>query len=281
MHFVYKINNRVNGKVYVGQTNYPELRWSQHRSNAKYVIGNQVITRAMTKYEIENFDFEVIASCKTMDDVNLVEREMIVQYDSRNPAKGYNVDIGGGATERAPEIGLKIFESLKKHYETHDSKRLGTTCNEQTKKLMSESAMGKDGTNTGKTFDDSWRMKIVTSLAGSENKKLRRFTDEQELEICRLYVELELSAYCIAKNFNCQRTTIADIILRAGIPVRQSSYTGHSNGCNKFTNEQELEICQDYKTGKYSRADLSKKYNCGKTTIRDILLRNNIDLKLK
>jgi Mor family transcriptional regulator len=41
----------------------------------------------------------------------------------------------------------------------------------------------------------------------------------------------------------------------------------------KFTKEIELEICKDYKV--MGQKALAKKYNCGATTIRDILIRNN------
>lgn len=57
---------------------------------------------------------------------------------------------------------------------------------------------------------------------------------------------------------------------------RKSNYTGHNNGRNKFTLEQELEIS---KIDNLFRSEIAKKLNCCKTTIRDILLRYNIKLK--
>ena len=60
--------------------------------------------------------------------------------------------------------------------------------------------------------------------------------------------------------------------------IRQSNYTGHRNGCNIFSLNQELEICAMYRSGKFSRAALATQFHCGKTTIRDILLRHNIKL---
>ena len=50
------------------------------------------------------------------------------------------------------------------------------------------------------------------------------------------------------------------------------------NKCNIFSLEQELNICKEYENGNVSRSELSRKYNCGKTTIREILIRNNIIL---
>lgn len=33
MYFIYRITNKINAKVYLGQTNNPALRWSQHKHN--------------------------------------------------------------------------------------------------------------------------------------------------------------------------------------------------------------------------------------------------------
>src|SRR6202000_2509529 len=77
---------------------------------------------------------------------------------------------------------------------------------EFSKKLMSKVAMGKPGTNTGKTFDDEWRFKISKANTEKDNISKRRFSPEVEQEICKLYMEEEKSTYALGKEFNCQRT---------------------------------------------------------------------------
>lgn len=278
---VYKIDNNINAKVYIGQTNNADLRWSQHKHTAVHNPNSQVISRAMHKYGIENFSFEPIAGAKTREDLNLLEEELMVQYDSRNPEKGYNVDTGGGVYPRPPEVLKKISESLKKHYETHEGSWTGKKHTEESKRKISESSMGKPGTNKGKTFSEEWTGNMSVALSGKERKSKRRFTEEQEKEICRQYVEDEESIYKLAKKFEVYRSLIISILDRNGIERRQSNYTGHSNGCNVFTKEQELDICNDWQNTKMSRKTLAEKYKCGKTTIRDILLRNKMDLKRK
>jgi group I intron endonuclease len=276
MFHIYKITNTANGKHYFGQTNNVPLRWSQHKSNAKLNPNCQVITRAMAKYGVDKFTFEVVANYETLDEVNVAEENIIADNDARNPLKGYNIDVGGKQTPRAPEVVAKIREALLKHYETHESKNKGVPMSEEAKKNMSEAAMGKPGTNVGKTFDDEWCLKISKTNAGSEKKKLRRFTDEQELEICRLYVAEEKSTYWIGNEFKCNRNMVASILKRNKVDKRISNYTGHSNGCNKFTFQEEAEMCAEYKAGKSTIVALADKYGCGKTTMREILLRYDI-----
>ena len=139
---------------------------------------------------------------------------------------------------------------------------------------------GGDGGNTngGKKFNNDWAVGISKSLTGKPQISKRRFSEKIEKEICRLYLEEEKSAYALGNQFDCQRSTISDILKRNNIEIRKSNYTGHSNGKNIFLLEQETKICEEYQAGNISIAALSKKSNCGKTTIRDILLRHNIKL---
>lgn len=83
---IYKIENLLNGKVYIGQSVHIERRWQQHcQSSAKSLIAN-----AIKKYGKENFSFQIVEEC----DSNLLnDREMfyIKQYDSLVP-NGYNIE---------------------------------------------------------------------------------------------------------------------------------------------------------------------------------------------
>lgn len=277
MHFIYKITNIINNKIYIGQTNNPSLRWSQHKSNAKYNRNQQIITRAISKYGESNFTFEVIASCLNEDTVDKSEEEIIHQYDSRNPEKGYNVASGGSTTPRTPDILKKISDSLKKHYSNNFNHMKGKNLPEEWKNNISKASIGKPGTNFGKKFNKNWILKISKSQAGKENKKLRRFDEEIEKEICRLYIEENKSMYYLANCFSCQRSLINDILKRNNVPKRQSNYN-KSKIKNIFSIKEELKICEDYSSGNYSRNEIAKKFKCGKTTIRDILLRHNIKL---
>jgi len=38
VHYIYKIQNIINGKVYIGQSLRPSARWVQHKYKAKNII---------------------------------------------------------------------------------------------------------------------------------------------------------------------------------------------------------------------------------------------------
>jgi len=93
---LYRIINKINGKIYIGQAAEVSKRWYDHRRAVKLNKPTQIVHRAMIKYGLDNFEFEVIASCKTQEDANETETELVRQYDSfvKN-GKGYNATFGG------------------------------------------------------------------------------------------------------------------------------------------------------------------------------------------
>jgi group I intron endonuclease len=98
MAFIYKITNRINGKVYIGKTNFQDAleRWIQHKRDYKRrKFEKRIIYDAMNKYGIENFSFEVLE--ETNEDIER-EKFYIQQYRSYvgfDNSNGYNGTLGG------------------------------------------------------------------------------------------------------------------------------------------------------------------------------------------
>lgn len=106
---IYKIENKVNGKVYIGQSNNIEVRWTNHRSELKHNCHhNKILQRAWNKYGSENFDFIIIEECK-LDELNSKEIYWIEHFNSYN--FGYNLTFGGNGTQTtSSEVIQKIYE---------------------------------------------------------------------------------------------------------------------------------------------------------------------------
>lgn len=95
MGFIYKITNKINGNIYIGQTRQSiETRWKDHiRSSSKtHKDYNCPLHLAIAKYGEDNFIIEKIEEC---DENILDEREKywINKYNSYY--KGYNASLGG------------------------------------------------------------------------------------------------------------------------------------------------------------------------------------------
>ena len=67
MPYIYKITNNLNGKVYIGKTNFTiEKRWREHcQDSQKETLQKRPLYSAMKKYGIENFSIEEIEQLET------------------------------------------------------------------------------------------------------------------------------------------------------------------------------------------------------------------------
>ena len=138
MGYIYKITNKEDGKIYVGQTiQHLEDRWKQHckiSSNCRY------LKRAFNKYGIDKFDFKLICICFD-EELNKFEIEYMEKYNSIVP-NGYNLRKGGNSGKHHEETKKKISESLKGRTDIirHNS---GNPVSEETKKKISDALKGR------------------------------------------------------------------------------------------------------------------------------------------
>ena len=88
---IYKITNKINGKIYIGQSTNCYGRWLQHRSASK--TDNRPLYQDMRKYGLDNFTFKIIEKMPAYL-LNTREQEYIQKYDCMYP-KGYNIEKGG------------------------------------------------------------------------------------------------------------------------------------------------------------------------------------------
>lgn len=92
---IYKITNQINGKVYIGQSVNIEKRWTKHRKASETL--DYPIYRAMRKYSLENFSFEIIEEC-SLSELDKRESFWIQFYNSALQEKGYNLTLGGSSS---------------------------------------------------------------------------------------------------------------------------------------------------------------------------------------
>lgn len=97
---IYKITNLINQKVYIGQSVDIEKRWKTHKTHSLDYYGedfNCVFYKAIRKYGLENFSFEVIEEC-SKEELDEKEKYWIKFYNSFlgfENCNGYNMTLGG------------------------------------------------------------------------------------------------------------------------------------------------------------------------------------------
>ena len=148
---IYKITNKVNGKVYIGQTIQGFNR--RYHCNIENNTHNSYLKRSIKKYGIDNFDIcEVFDIAFSKDELNIKEWLWIKYYDSTNRNKGYNRMTGGGS------LGKHSEESKEKNRQSH----IGIHQTEESKNKISN-------TLKGKTRPIEVREKISKGLTGKNN----------------------------------------------------------------------------------------------------------------
>ena len=186
---IYKITNKLNGKVYIGQSRDIDARWRQH-INAKDDV---LIHNAIKKYGKENFSFEVLLECPA-EMLNDWERDMIALYDCISP-KGYNLTEGGGGCKCSEETKIKMSNARKG--KTPWNKGKTNIYTEETLLKMSELKKGKN-------LSEEHKRKISESMKGihikkkkkikiSESKKGTHFSEETKKKMSEARKGIPLS----------------------------------------------------------------------------------------
>jgi group I intron endonuclease len=159
IHYLYKITNVKNNKVYIGQTVQPEKRWYQHKNDSTRYKLSMTISRAIKKYGNESFIFEIIACCKSLEDANDTETLLVQQYESHvSTGKGYNISYGGSNGQRMP--------LSKEHKQKLSEIKRGQKLSEQHSENISKALKGKPAHNKGKQVSETVRQKISDSMKG-------------------------------------------------------------------------------------------------------------------
>lgn len=112
---IYKITNKINNKIYIGQSINPEQRFLAHCY--KHTEYKSLINNAINKYGKDNFELEIIG---WFEDYNDKEKYYIQFYRSLAPY-GYNIAKGGeepptanGENNNFAKITNKEAECIKK-----------------------------------------------------------------------------------------------------------------------------------------------------------------------
>ena len=177
MGTIYILENKVDGKCYIGQT----IKTFKERFR-RHQISHSVIGNAIRKYGVENFNKILIENIPE-EKLNEVEIEYIKKYNSLHP-NGYNLTEGGDKPPTCAgnkwNLGRHFTEEHKRKIsEANKGKVSGTFgkhFSEETKKKMSESGKGRHHTEE-------------TKKKMSESKKGRPFTEEHKKNLSKSHLK--------------------------------------------------------------------------------------------
>lgn len=213
---IYKFENKINGKVYIGQSISLEQRYQSHYNNHKNENTQDYDTkfyRALRKYGFENFNYEILESADYFSKEELNEKEIkwIAYYNSYE--EGYNSNRGGfkvtESGEDHPMAKLTNQQVLEIKHKLKTTTISQYTLAEEygvTQSLIAEINTGKRWNSVGIEKYPLRNQGVMRT--GSKNAKAR-LTDKQVMDMRRRNAngESRTSIFEDYKNI-CSRSTL-------------------------------------------------------------------------
>lgn len=120
--YIYIHINKINGKVYIGQTRKePEKRW--HKDGSGYKT-QTFFWNAIQKYGWDNFSHSILEETHSQEEANQREIYWISYFNSNNSSFGYNQTAGGRGSELSEEAKQKIRDSWTEERRKIQAQRL-------------------------------------------------------------------------------------------------------------------------------------------------------------
>lgn len=113
MRGIYKFQNKINNKIYIGQSIQLEERYKQHKRNYQNINDSEYqysFHSALRKYGFDNFDYEILISNNTFTKEELNELEIFYINKYNSYYCGYNETKGGNTKSFHKLEEKQIFE---------------------------------------------------------------------------------------------------------------------------------------------------------------------------
>lgn len=188
---IYKYTNKINGKIYIGQTVNEKARIQQHKYFYSSLEKNKKgFHGAIKKYGWESFEYKVLfrIHCNNEQDlINTLNSKEIISIKYFNSYKfGYNMTRGGDGC-----LGVKVTEETKLKQSLarrgENNAMYGKHHTEETRKRLSEKHKGKIiSKETREKISKFQKGKVIskeTLLKRSKALKGRIFSEEHKKKI--------------------------------------------------------------------------------------------------
>jgi group I intron endonuclease len=284
MYHLYVYRNIINDKLYIGQTNNLSRRKSQHEHYVKKG-SNQLpyLYNAMRHYGIENFEFIPIFSSESLEEINYMERQMILLLNAKwkeDGTGGYNIAFGGDNRKLSQETKDKISIRQKEYQKNNKNNMLGKHHTEEAKKKISDGRIGKyDGKNSafyGKHHTQESKNIMSVKRKGKfsgEKSSQSKLTNQEANEIRRLFLRENKTKKELAIIYNVSVSCVINILKNVSYcPSKEkpSQEMLDAVRARKLTNIQKEQIKTRLTNGE-AISQLAAEYNVAYQTIYKIL----------
>ena len=266
---IYKITNKLNGKIYIGKTkNKLNVRWSGHKTATNRNKSNTYLQNAMRNHGIENFKIEEIDKAESLLELKSKEYYWINHYNSTDTNIGYNIQYGDSKDNMIiqEQTKVKLVDSIRKNklkgnikYGSSDIRTIYVgVCYLKEKKLWAYNITFNGIRICKKRYETD-----IDAAIGRDIKLVEVFKDEQNL-IPMLNFPDNLENYKIGIIIDNERTL--------KIPKRKSIYKGvfYDKGIDRWSS------AIVYKAKRYKRGTFKTERDAAET-VDWIRTQNNIE----
>ena len=277
-HYIYVMNNKINNKKYIGQTNDFHQRMNAHKSDAFNTNShsyNTPLSNAIRKYGWNAFDNYVI-EVVTEDWKKVDEREQywIEYYSSLSSLNGYNITSGGQGCPRTPMTyeehihNSKLFtaEEIINIQMMLRSGEQSTTIREKYAPRLQQSYL--DNINSGLNFKNpNW----TYPLRPTETNRSNYFTTK-EIELIKQDIKKGMTYDEIGAKWSISRGLISGINNGKVWYDKNEQYPlcikGHSKIHNLNTWVKDVQ--EELMYGSLNQKEIAEKYEKAYSTIKKI-----------
>lgn len=121
---IYKIENKINNKIYIGASTNIIKRWKAHKDRAFCVTDkeyNKVLYQAFREFGIDAFEFSIIEEIKDIENLRIREKFYIQEFNSEE--EGYNVAYAIEDNHHNHKLTKEDVIDIRIRYNNHESKK--------------------------------------------------------------------------------------------------------------------------------------------------------------
>lgn len=268
IHYVYKITNLKNNKIYIGVRTHPSP------DKDEYMSSSTIISKLIEIEGIENFKKEVLHTYSTRQEAEQKEKEYLTEEFCNDPDT-YNVhsnsSLQGDIHGFRKDLWYDYYDTIRERYQNGEpAKELGKyyKCDTGTVRKIVE--------DIKRTRSETQTLRFLKYTSGNRNKEV-----DSRIDDIKKWYDEGVSLNQIGKRLGVKHGAIKARLEELGVDVRKSSkHTKEVPTNRKDIWEFREEIVSLYKEGKSLR-EIGNSYGCNPGVIKKVLVRYGIPIRSK
>jgi len=270
-HYVYKITNLLNNKIYIGVRTHPDP------NNDVYMSSSKIISTLINIEGIANFKKEILHCFNNRQEAENKEKEYLTEEFCNDP-NTYNIQSNSGLNGNIhgfrKDLWYDYYNDIREQYKqgiprTQLAKKYN--CDRGTIKIICNDIL--------RTPSESQQIRFKNTTSGARDLEFDKIYLD---ELIKLYTENKWSVNRIAKYFNKSPSFITKRLLEENVEIRnrKNNIEKPMKKDRQDVWDSKDEIISLYNKG-YNLVELGKKYKCNNGLIKQIIVCNNIHIRNK